>query len=219
MTSIVLATTLTIPFVTLSDDLGTLNNTALQLGGLTKSALQPNELYRLFSAFFLHFSLPHLAVNLFTLGIFLHPVEILIGRAKVINVLLISALGGSVGSIIFSPFEIVAGASGGILGLIASYTVLHFKCREKMIGFVFIPHNVLLLIIVGQIASDLLFDGIDLYSHLFGFLVGAIYTNFASRSGLLPNGTRHNNFACLLSFVLTAIFLVGAVYFGIRCMR
>ena len=215
-TAMVFGAALIIPFAIFADDLGNLNNAALKLGGLTKSALQPGEFYRLFSAFFLHFSLPHLAVNIFTLGILAHPVELLLGRARAINVILISALGAALGSFAFSPFEIVAGASGGILGLLASYTVLHFRHREKMIGFVFIPHNILLLILASQMLSDSFLDGVDSYSHFFGFLVGAVYTNFVCRLASSPSTNHHDKLARLFAFVLSAAFLSAAIYFGSR---
>lgn len=176
--SVGIAIVLIIVFLLFSQDYSELSDAALQIGGLTKNSFNPHEFYRLFSSFFLHYSVPHLALNLMALGIFSRPVEIIVGRSRVFNTIFISALTGSIFSVLLSPFDVVAGASGGIFGLVGAYTVIFFKYNDKLVGSVFIPKNVLFLTIAIQIISDALVDDTDYFSHFFGFIAGMIYAGF-----------------------------------------
>ena len=173
-----IAITLIISFFIFLQDFSNLSNAALQIGGLTKNSINLSEFYRLFSSFFLHYNVPHLALNLIALGIFLRPIEVTVGKSRAVNIIFISALTGSIFSVVLSPCDVVVGASGGIFGLVGAYTVIYFKYSDKLVGSVFIPRNVLFLTIALQVISDAFIEGVDYFSHFFGFLAGMIYAGY-----------------------------------------
>lgn len=210
--SITIAAIIAISYIALSNEFETIDQAALDIGGLTKNSLSQAEFYRLFTSFFLHHNLPHLVLNLIALGIFARPTELIIGKHRCINVIFTSALVGSFFSLLFSRYELVAGASGGILGLIGAYTALHFKFKNKLVGSAFIPQNTLLTILFAQVVSDSFLANVDSISHLFGFLAGAIYAMYICRSSSLQQAAHHNRIERLYSFVLSATFLCSLIF-------
>ncbi|WP_245472101.1 rhomboid family intramembrane serine protease [Rhizobium jaguaris] len=106
--------------------------TLLVLGGTFRnSVLVAGQWWRLFTAPFLHANLLHLAFNCFALWFAGRLLERLIGWRWFAGLFCISALGGSVASLLINPDNLVAvGASGGIVGLFAAIIVLSFHFRS-----------------------------------------------------------------------------------------
>ncbi|MGQ0680750.1 rhomboid family intramembrane serine protease [Bradyrhizobium sp.] len=104
--------------------------TLVTFGALTKNlVVQSGEWYRLLSAPFLHVDAGHLAMNAVALYLAGRALEGLIGRAWFGAVYAVSALTGSLLSLVINPVSIVAaGASGAIMGLFAAALVIsmHF---------------------------------------------------------------------------------------------
>lgn len=205
-----------ISFITFSQQFETLEQLALEVGGLTKNSLSPDEFYRLFASFFLHQNLPHLALNLIALGIFARPVELIIGKHRVINVLFTSTVLGSLFSLLISSHDVVVGASGGVLGLIGAYTALYFKYKNDLVGSAFIPQNTLLATLALQVISDIVLENIDSISHLFGFLTGLTYTMYVCRGRKVEKAAELNGVEKLYAFILAGAFAWGLIYAAIR---
>ncbi|MBI3072246.1 MAG: rhomboid family intramembrane serine protease [Deltaproteobacteria bacterium] len=148
--------------------------TLVAAGGVVRPALQEGEWHRLFTAAFLHGDIIHLVFNgvaLFLAGIVL---EKLFGRAWLVALFVVGALGGSVLSVIINPPNIVSvGASGAIMALLAAALVSSFRLpagvtRTQMqmpLVRVLIPSLIPLATQVG--------GKIDFAAHLGGALVGA----------------------------------------------
>lgn len=105
--------------------------TLAAFGGLTKGlVLESGEWYRLLSAPLLHGDLAHLAMNCIALFMAGRILEGLIGRAWFVVILVVSALCGALGSLLYNPPTLISvGASGGVTGLFAAMLVLslHFR--------------------------------------------------------------------------------------------
>lgn len=211
-----IAIALIISFFIFWQDFENLSDLALEIGGLTKSSLIPSEFYRLFSSFFLHYNIPHLALNLIALGIFSRPTEMIIGRLRVINVIFISALIGSIFSVLLSPFDVVVGASGGIFGLVGAYTSIYFKYADKLVGSVFITKNVLILTIVLQFLSDAFVEGIDYFSHFFGFTTGMLYAGYLCYFHNSERIANYNSAERICSITLCTVYLLALIYIFIE---
>ncbi|KEA07535.1 rhomboid family intramembrane serine protease [Agrobacterium rhizogenes] len=106
--------------------------TLLVLGGIFRnSILGDGQWWRLFTAPFLHGNLFHLLFNCIALWLAGRLLERLIGWRWFAGLFCISALGGSIASLVVNPANLVGvGASGGIVGLFAAAIVLSFHFRS-----------------------------------------------------------------------------------------
>lgn len=117
--------------VTLGPGGGRLDFTASALrasGGLARDLVREGDWYRLASATLLHAGPVHLLMNAIALyfgGVLL---EGLVGRAWLLTLYGLSALGGSVASLLLNPPAVVSvGASGAILGLFGAALAVSFR--------------------------------------------------------------------------------------------
>lgn len=133
---------------------------AVSLGG---------EWWRLLTAAFLHGGLLHLGFNMLVLWIVGRPMETILGHVRFVVLYLLSALGGTVASYAFSPFNTLSvGASGAIFGLMAGLLVAGHSIKAE------ITQIAVLLAI--NFAIGFLVAGIDWRAHLGGAVVGAAVT-------------------------------------------
>lgn len=100
--------------------------TLMALGGLSRtSVLQYGEWYRLLSAPFLHVDIMHLVMNGIGLWISGRILETMVGRWWFAAIYTVSAVCGSLASLMLNPASIISvGASGAIMGLFAAMLVV-----------------------------------------------------------------------------------------------
>lgn len=147
-----------------------------RLGALDFSAvIGRGEFWRLFTALFLHYSLLHLAFNLFALYVLGPPLEKIIGHLRFAACYLIAGIGSTAGVValtflrIVQPAELV-GASGSVMGIVgawAGFLVRHrhlWQAKQRLLN--------ILLIIVIQIAFDLSTPQVSTSAHLCGLVSG-----------------------------------------------
>jgi membrane associated rhomboid family serine protease len=162
------------------------------LGGLFPSYVPAGvlhgEWWRLITAAFLHqepgngFGLLHIAFNMiwvWTLGRFL---ESQLGWARYLVLYLLSALGGSVLTVLVDPGQAAIGASGAVFGLAAAYFVLTRKLHEYPMD----PKRMLFTFVVWMVLAA----GITSWEgHLGGLVTGAAAAaaiTYAPRRGHYP---------------------------------
>ena len=190
--------------------------TLLVLGGTFRERiLQYGEWWRLVTAAMLHGSIIHLAFNCFALwrgGILL---ERLIGWRWFAALFCVSALGGSVGSLLMNPANVVGvGASGGIIGLFAAVIVASFHFPSGplptflRIGAVqiLVPS---LLPLVGQTADGM---HIDYAAHLGGAISGGAVSLVLLKAW--PINRLHPRFdmAALVGSIAFAAIAIGSIW-------
>jgi membrane associated rhomboid family serine protease len=155
-----------------------LNNPLMlhRLGALDVLAvIDKGELWRLFSALFLHDNLVHIGFNLFALYIIGPPLERDIGKIRFIGCYLISGLGSTAGVVLLTlvkiaPNGMLVGASGCIMGLVGVWVGLLLRHRHAWHAKQRLMN--LLLIIVIQILFDVLTPQISMSAHLCGLAAG-----------------------------------------------
>lgn len=172
------------------------------------------EPIRLFTSMFFHFGLVHLMLNMWALYIFGNIAEQLFGRFYFIGMYVLAGLMGSLLSgyiTIQNSYEILhlgkkasadlfpsvsAGASGAVMGLGASLTIL--SVLPPLLNQRYILDKKTLLFIMGlNLAMGFMTDGINNSAHIGGMIMGALLAccwyfgqkfnkiNFYSVSGLI----------------------------------
>jgi rhomboid protease GluP len=147
------------------------------MGGNAPALVQGGEIYRLFSANFLHANFTHFFWNficLFELGFIL---ERLVGSYRFLLLYLISAFLGSVSSTLFGHVLVSVGASTALFGILGSFGYLHWKYYSTEISFEFKESKIWLIsMLVIIVFLPFYIRNIDWAAHVGGFLGGLLVT-------------------------------------------
>ncbi len=144
----------------------------IHAGALYRPGVARGEVWRFFSAMFLHGGFDHLFGNCVALFIVGMAMEHAAGWKRSAGLYLASGLSGGVLSLAFSEGPSV-GASGAIFGVLGGVVAFLYKnrsqyqVRDKRIGFV------LVIWALYQLGSGFLTPLIDNFAHLGGLMAGA----------------------------------------------
>ena len=135
--------------------------------GMSAIDVAQGQWWRLMTATFLHASIMHILFNMYALLVLGASLERVLGPARFAAIYVMSALGGSVAALWFSPLNAISvGASGAIFGLMTATIVvgrsMHIDTSQIMFWLV-------LNVVIGFLAPD-----IDWRAHLGGAVIGAI---------------------------------------------
>lgn len=143
------------------------------IAAFDKDQFRHGEYWRMLTGTALHANPVHIFMNAYALFSFGKLVEILSNRAHLPIIFLLSAIGGGILSLIFMPGGGSIGASGGIIGLLGYLVVYSFR-RRQFLAREFI-RSLLINIGIMIVFGISLYQIIDNYAHLGGFLTGAVY--------------------------------------------
>lgn len=130
------------------------------------------DYYRLISSAFLHVSLFHLLVNMYSLYIIGSQIENFFGKTKYIVIYLFSAIIGSLFSMLFTR-GVSIGASGAIFGLLGA--MLYFGCFYRIYLGNTITSQILPVILINLLIG-FSSSSIDNFAHIGGLVGGIIIT-------------------------------------------
>lgn len=180
------------------------NYTLLKFGANNDYLVKHGEYYRLFTSIFLHGSILHLVLNMYSLYVIGPQVESFFGKVKFLFIYLVSGICGSLLSIAFSHNTISIGASGAIFGLLGSLLYFGYYYRAYLGNAV--KSQVLPIILINLMIGFLL-PNIDNGAHI-GGLIGGILATMAV--GIPDKGSRfekNNGIICLLIYFGFIIYL------------
>lgn len=122
--------------------------------------------WTMITAMFLHGSIIHILLNMYSLFIFGPIMERLLGRGRFLALYLISGFGGSVAVLLLAPASAVLGASGAIFGLLGAFFVI-----QRRLG----GNNIQLLIVIALnlVIGFLPNLNISWQAHVGGLVAGA----------------------------------------------
>jgi membrane associated rhomboid family serine protease len=142
-------------------------NGVVQQWGMSPAAVSlQGEFWRLLTGAFLHGGLLHIGFNMLVLWFVGPQLEALFGHLRYAVLYLVSAIGGSVASYAFGPFNgISVGASGAVFGLMAALIVAGHSMRRDV-------SQVLILLAINFVIGFVA-PGIDWRAHLGGAVTGA----------------------------------------------
>jgi membrane associated rhomboid family serine protease len=186
---------------------------ALTHGALTKNSVKLDELYRIASSFFLHLGPLHLGLNVLTFAIVSRSIEIILGRVRLINILVLSAVSGALLSWAFSNSTSVVGASGGILGLIGAHFVLCVRYPRSLPGSVSTSRRSISIVLFLQLCADITIPGIDAFSHLGGLILGMGYACFIARNRSAVDFNSATAAEFRVAITSSCLYIAGLAYF------
>ena len=154
---------------------------ALEIELFLRGALIPQlvvgqgEVYRLFTAMFLHGSLGHVFFNVYALLIFGRAVEPVFGRARFILIYLLGGLTGSALSLALGGLQGASvGASGAVFAIFAAHAVHLYQNRRLYANVRGQLQHMGFLVIINMVIGFMPGSRIDNWGHLGGLLGGAL---------------------------------------------
>ena len=181
------------------------NVALILLGANNRSLVLGGQVWRLLTSAFLHGNILHLLVNMYSLWIIGSQVETYIGKWKFLVIYLLSAIMGSLFSIVFYENSISIGASGALFGLMGALLYFGYHYRLYL-------SNTLTSQIIPIIALNLLFGftvpGIDNACHIGGLIGGYLSTMIV---GLKYKSQKSENINGIIVYLLLTAFLVYAL--------
>ncbi len=173
--------------------------TALKLGANAALLLKAGELWRLFTYMFLHASLIHLLVNMYSLYVLGTQTETFIGKWKFLIVYIVSGIcGGLLSAVVGGDAIVSVGASGAIFGLTGS--LLYFGYHYRTYLGTALKNQIIPVIII-NIGIGFLMSGIDNYCHIGGLIGGVLITMALGIDGRSKTFEKVNGFICLLLYI------------------
>lgn len=184
---------------------GLTNGVALQLGANNKLYLQAGEIWRLITHAFLHGSLLHLLVNMYSLFIVGRQIETFLGKTKFLIVYIVSAICGGLLSALLNEYSTVSvGASGAIFGLLGAMLYFGYHYRTYM-GTV-IKNQIIPIIVLNLIIG--MSSGIDNFAHIGGLIGGIFATMAVGVDGKSKTYEKINGLLCLIAFVAIISYML-----------
>jgi rhomboid protease GluP len=183
-----------------SNDVLTLVYFGANVGELVKEG----QLFRLLTCAFLHIGIIHLIVNMYSLFVVGSQVETYIGKWKFLAIYFISAICGSLMSIVFNS-SVSAGASGAIFGLLGAllYFGLHYRL---FLGNALV--NQIIPIIIINLVIGFMSSGIDNGAHIGGLVAGYLSTMALGIKGKVDTKDRINGSIVLILYVTFLSYMV-----------
>ena len=175
----------------------------LVLGANNATLVQDyHEVWRLVSYMFLHGSLIHLLVNMYSLYIIGTQLETYLGRFKYLTIYIISGICGGMLSCIASHSASV-GASGAIFGLLGAMAYFGYHYRLYLGN---VLKNEIIPIIVLNLFIGFTIPGIDNFCHIGGLIGGFFAVMALGIKNKSEKTDRINGFICLIAFMGVMIY-------------
>lgn len=121
----------------LSGSITDISQNAIVLAGAQNTQLiqLTGEYWRIFTAMFLHFNLPHIGLNMLSLFFIGRAVEIFYGKGRYLIIYLASGIVGGIVTFFLTPDALAAGASGAIFGVFGALGVFYIINRRALGAF------------------------------------------------------------------------------------
>ena len=105
----------------------------INAGGQVNLFVAQGQVWRIFTAMFLHFNLLHIGLNMISLFLIGAAVEVFYGKWRYLTIYLLSGIVGGIATYFFSPPDTLAvGASGAIFGVFGALGVFYIVNRRAL---------------------------------------------------------------------------------------
>ncbi len=181
------------------------NITALKLGANYNPLIKSGQIFRLLTYIFLHASLLHLAVNMYSLLILGTQIETYFGKVKYTIIFIISGICGGLLSAMVSPNVISVGASGAIFGLLGALAYFGYHYRIYL-GNVLTSQIIPILVV--NLIIGFTVPGIDNFCHIGGLLGGLFASMAVGVDGKTKKSEQINGIICLVILIAFTSYMV-----------
>ena len=182
-------------------------STLFAFGAKSNPAIDSGEVWRFLTPVFIHIGLLHLAFNSYALWIVGQQVERLYGSARFVVLYVLMGIAGVVGSYVFNPGSLSAGASGAIFGLFGVLLIFGIRNRQTVPAFLrrAIGAGVLPVILLNLVIGFTI-PAIDNAAHLGGLLAGMMLAAAVrfQEPGMSPGRLARIGQVAALAIVLTS---------------
>jgi rhomboid protease GluP len=183
------------------------------LFAVSGDAIRRGHWLRLFTANLFHMNVGHLLSNLFGLMFFSSVLEIALGKSRAAIIILLSALGGTVGSLLVHMVDWMVGSSTILFGVFGGLGVLMVKYRAELHRFfvaALIGWCVVLTLLstLGYLSLEIVDQG----AHVGGIVAGGLVTlamiyPCSLRDLDKPIGLKTKSFLALLLAIFALSFI------------
>jgi membrane associated rhomboid family serine protease len=174
------------------------NNSPVTVDLIYAPYLTSTEPWRMLTSLFIHASILHVGLNMYSLWVVGPTLEAVLGRIRYLVLFVIAGFGGSVGVLLLAPGnEFVLGASGAIFGLFGAYFII----ARRMGGN---ATYVLVIIVLNLVIGFIPGLGIAWQAHVGGLIAGS-----AVAFVYLETRQRSRRTAQVLLIAGIAVLLVG----------
>ena len=188
------------PDILSGESIGTLGIYGCNYGPLVKEG----EIWRLVTHIFLHGSLMHILLNMYSLFILGNQIETLLGKVKFFVIFMVSGICGGLLSAVLNDVASV-GASGAIFGLMGAMLCFGYHYRTYLGDAL---KRQILPVIILNLVIGFMSTGIDNFAHI-GGLIGGIFCTMALGVENKSKGLeRFNGILCLLIYIGVLSFML-----------
>lgn len=166
-------------------------------------SIRNGEYYRLLTGVFIHANIFHLACNCYSLYVLGSQIESYLGKTKYIVIYLLSAISGSLFSMIFAKNTASVGASGAIFGLMGALLYFGYYYRIYLGN---VLKSQLIPLIIFNLLLGFTLSGIDNFAHIGGLLGGLGATMALGISG------KSKPYENINGIIITTIFVIFELY-------
>jgi membrane associated rhomboid family serine protease len=145
----------------------------MRLGALSPARVAEGELWRLISCTFLHGGWLHALLNTYVLIILGTFLERIIGPARFLTLYALSAVAGSLGSVVFLKASFSVGASGAVWGLLGAHAILAFRPKGLLPAALIPGARRAAMINLGINVLNSFRPYVDMWAHFAGGAAGA----------------------------------------------
>jgi len=175
-------------------------------GAQIPQLIDTGEVWRLFSAMFLHANFTHMLFNMWALYLFGPAIERRFGPVSFAAIYLAAGLGGGSLYHVLGRLSPAVGASGAIFGLMGALLAATFRQRHTPAGRA-VFSQLMLLLLINQ-SLPFLIPNIAWEAHLGGLIAGVL---IAAAWDKVPHGTRTGDLQRLMIAGAVAVIAVGAI--------
>lgn len=142
-------------------------------GALLPAAVLQGEYWRIVTGAFLHASIWHIGINMFSLWILGRFIEAIVGSWRTLAIYIVAMIISGIAAVYWSgPETLTVGASGAIFGLFGALFACGFKLGPRGMALVRANIGILILNLVFSFAVP----GISWQAHVGGLISGFIFT-------------------------------------------
>eukprot|EP00744_Colponema_vietnamica_P014542 GILI01020352.1.p1 GENE.GILI01020352.1~~GILI01020352.1.p1 ORF type:complete len:286 (+),score=2.64 GILI01020352.1:75-932(+) len=181
-----------------------------------KLIVDHGETWRLFTAMFLHGGIIHLALNVLSLIQVGRIVETFWGWHHLLVIYVLSGIFGNVFSVLLDPASVSLGASGAVLGLVASLVslvVLHWKQLQRpRVALCSVCTTLIVNLLLGLVPY------VDNYAHAGGMMVG-LFSGYAIAPRKGKESIRRITFRVISALLVVSFFTVCLPLLYCKCIH